>query len=88
MTWWWETIRAAWDRFDTWKQMFDKRLDDDRLSIWWTEERMPAVEDTGSIVATPEDLAEIGIADPVTRPGRRYVGKHRAVPNDPVRRPS
>ena len=77
MTW----FAAAWRRWDEWRQRLEQRLADhleeDRLSIWWNEPRMHGVEDTGSIVATPEDLAEIGPFDPVRMPGQRR-GRHRA----------
>jgi hypothetical protein len=75
MTWFMRLARAGWDRFDAWRARLAKRLDDDRLAAWWTEPRMPAVEDTGSIVATPKDLADIGPADPVGIPGQRR-GRH------------
>jgi hypothetical protein len=68
------------DRFNRWqedrRQRLEARLDamdvtDEPLSIWWHEPRMRGVEDTGSIVATPEDKAEIGPFDPVPMPGQR-----------------
>ena len=75
---WMRTVRMFWWRFDRWLEERERRaIANDRLSIWWDEPRMPGVEDTGTVVATPEDLAEISIADPVTRrvPGQRR-GRH------------
>jgi len=79
-------VRAAWDRWDTWRNtphvhpdgvMEYRRVyvEDPLIDAWFGRPRMPAVEDTGSIVATPEDLAEIGPADPVRMPGQRR-GRH------------
>lgn len=87
---WISDCAAAWRRYDAW---LDRRADDraayqvrkakaaeenDRLiDEWFGEERLQGVEDTGSIVATPEDLAEIGPFDPVTRVPRQGRGRHR-----------
>lgn len=70
MRWWLGVCRAASDRWDAWWRD-DHHPERDRLSIWWTEPRMHGVEDTGSIVATPEDLAEISPTDPVRMPSQR-----------------
>jgi hypothetical protein len=75
-------VHAASDRFDAWRHRRRPKIEGDRLSVWWTEPRMPAVEDTGTIVATPEDLADIGPADPVRMPGQRR--RRHAAPKRPV----
>lgn len=71
MTWWWVSVHAAWRRFDAW--LTERDAVDAETATW-----------LGSL-STPEDHTQ-GPFDPVTKPGRRYQGKHRAVPDEPVRR--
>lgn len=81
MTWWWETVRAAWRRWDAWRKRREDRWMYDRLSIWVTEDRMPGVEDTGVVTPTSLSLAAIAPAgERKPKPGHRHNEPRHAKP--------
>ena len=68
-----QTVLAAWDRIDAWRaRRAEGAVDADTAS--WLDS-----------LSTPEDHAQ-GPFDPATRPGRRYEGRHRRMPDEPVRK--
>lgn len=77
----WDRLRGWWYRDDASAEYhsLDEHFppEDPLLEEWLAEPLGHGVTDTGRIVATPEDLAEIGPFDPVTRIPRQGRGRHR-----------
>jgi hypothetical protein len=91
MTWWLQTVRAAWDRWDAWRERRDSAFDADPQVVEIrriNRESGGGVEDTGVVTPTALALAEIAPHVPAQRTGRRHhKGRHRLViPDQPVRK--
>jgi len=72
MTWWMRLVHAASARWDAlWARRAGAAVDADTVS--WLDS-----------LSTPEDHT-VGPFDPATKPGRRYQGRHRRMPDEPVR---
>jgi hypothetical protein len=73
VTWFMQLARAAWDRFDTWRAS-QRNVGADIVAWLRQLRRLPD--------------RPLGPHTTRRRPGQRYEGRHRRIPDEPVRGPS